>query len=186
MNVGLISSRYARALLLYVQESGDGEAVRAQAEKIVAIWSGRPEFRRALADAGGVSLKEKMDLLRAALAPEAISPSLETFLELVARKGRLPVLGLILHGFVDRWYRSQGIRFASMVTASEPPKWLEDKIIRTASEMTRSEVRLDKKVDPSILGGIIFTVDGYRIDASVRRQLETLRTEFIDKNKRIV
>ena len=186
MNIGLISSRYAQALLLLVQERGDGEAVCAQAQRLVAAVSAHPEIRRVLSDAGGVSPARKMDLLRAVLDPDPVEPSLQRFLDLLARKGRLPLVQQILHGFVDRWYRSQGILFASMVTAAPAPPTLREKIRQATSDLTRSQVRLEEKVDPSILGGIVLTVDGYRIDASVRRQLDTLRTEFTDKNKRIV
>lgn len=52
--------------------------------------------------------------------------------------------------------------------------------------MTGGEVRLEEKADPDIIGGLVLTVGDYRLDASVRGQLETLRKEFIDKNKRIV
>ena len=38
------------------------------------------------------------------------------------------------------------------------------------------EVILREKVDPSIIGGIIISTHGHRIDASIASQLETART----------
>jgi F-type H+-transporting ATPase subunit delta len=41
-------------------------------------------------------------------------------------------------------------------------------------------------VDPKILGGFIFEIDDYRLDASVATQFEKIKKQFIEKNKRIV
>lgn len=186
MNDGLIASRYARALLLYVEEQGDGERVVGQAGRLVAAISASSQLRSLLSDPSGVSSREKMDLLRSALSPEPPAPALERFLELVLRSGRMPLIRLILKDFTIRYYRSRGILTATLVTATEASDALEEKIRRAAGRMTRSQVRIEKTVDPAILGGFILTVDGSRCDASLRRQLQTLRSEFTQKNKRIV
>ena len=39
---------------------------------------------------------------------------------------------------------------------------------------------------PDLIGGFIFTINDLRIDASIRRQLDTLKKQFIEKNRRIV
>ena len=41
-------------------------------------------------------------------------------------------------------------------------------------------------VDPQLIGGFVFELDGYRLDASVRTRLEKIRQCLVDDNSRIV
>jgi len=41
-------------------------------------------------------------------------------------------------------------------------------------------------VDPEILGGFIFGIDTYRLDASVATQLKRVKTQFMDKNRKSI
>ena len=186
MNTGIISSRYARALLKFVDSNGGGETVCAQAKKLEAAISAVPEFGLILADARAVEPSRKFVLLKTALEPEDMDPGLEKFLKLVLKNGRIRDIRLILHSFVDMYYRSKGIRFATLTTAVPAGPEFGEKIRARVAELTGGEVRLEEKTDPDIIGGLLLTVGDYRLDASVRGQLETLRKEFIDKNKRIV
>ena len=43
-----------------------------------------------------------------------------------------------------------------------------------------------EKIDPEILGGFVFEMDGYRLDASVESQFRRIRRQLIEKNNRIV
>ena len=45
---------------------------------------------------------------------------------------------------------------------------------------------IETEVDPALIGGYRVEVDGLMMDASVRRQLQILKREFIEKSNRIV
>ena len=45
---------------------------------------------------------------------------------------------------------------------------------------------LETEVDPELIGGYRVEVDGKMLDATVRRQLQVLRRDFIEKTNRIV
>ena len=47
-------------------------------------------------------------------------------------------------------------------------------------------MQLEEKVDPDIIGGFIFELDGYRLDASVENHLSRIRRQLVEKNNRIV
>ena len=52
---------------------------------------------------------------------------------------------------------------------------------------TRSrEVRLRRETDPSLIGGFVLRFDDLLVDASLVRQLDTLRRGFGNKQNRIV
>ena len=48
------------------------------------------------------------------------------------------------------------------------------------------EVLLETSVDPDLVGGFTLEVGDYLLDASVRRQIETIRRQFVISNNRIV
>ena len=47
-------------------------------------------------------------------------------------------------------------------------------------------MQLDVDVEPEILGGFVFELDGYRVDASVENHLAQIRRKLIEPNNRIV
>ena len=47
-------------------------------------------------------------------------------------------------------------------------------------------VVLETSVNPDIIGGFVFEIDDYILDASVRSSIEKIRRELIEKNNRIV
>ncbi len=184
MDGGLIASRYAKALLKFVTDD-DGGKVCAQAETIERALDEIPKFRRVLDDPEDMTCGQKLSLLKAALGDEAMEPKLETFLALVLRNRRVPELRFILHSFVDKYYLSKKVRFGRLVTASAAPG-LSEKLKNIFSRETGFDVVIEEKIDPSIIGGFVFSLGGTRVDASVARQIETLRQQFIEKNRRIV
>lgn len=186
MNTGIIASRYAKALLRYVIANGDAERVCAQAAVLERALGEVPALRKVVADPAGISAQEKLGLLQAALDGQTMAPALERFLVLVQDGGRLGDLRLILHDFSVLYRRSQGIHLAEIVTAVPLSDEMRENLRQAISRQTGGQVELQEKVDPSLIAGLVVTVDGYRADTSVRTQLQALRTHFIKQNKRIV
>ena len=176
MNTGIIASRYADALLKYVKETGEGEVVCRQTEILEEALRTSPELVRFL---------ESPALLQKALGEEKTTASLEKFLLLVIRQDRIPYLRYILHYFRMRWCESIGVSPAKLVVSTPSPE-LEERIKGIFNDFTGRKLELKTSVDPSIIGGFIFEVADKRIDASISRQLEELRREFIEKNGRVV
>lgn len=155
MNTGAIASRYAKALLKLVDETGRGEQVCAQ-------------VRLMLADPDSI--------------PSDLEPDLCRFVALVKSKGRENYLKLILHSFVSLYDREHGIRVAHLTTAVPAPE-LEEQL---RGVLKGCRLVFDTKVDPSIVGGFVLVVDDLMMDASVKRQLDLIRSQFIERNRRIV
>jgi F-type H+-transporting ATPase subunit delta len=111
---------------------------------------------------------------------------LERFIRLMMANGRTDLLPLTLRDFVDRYRRSIGIRKASLKVAVPPPESLLERLKALVRERTGCEAQIDVEVDPSLIGGFVFDIDDAMIDKSVSRQLELIRLQFIEKNRRIV
>lgn len=185
MNTGIIASRYADALLKYVKETGEGEVVYRQAEILEEALRTSPELVRFLESPALPQVSRKVDILKKALGDGKMAPSLERFLLLVIRQDRISYLRYILHYFKMRWCDSIGVSLARLVV-STPSQELEERIKNIFNDFTGRKLELKTSVDPSIIGGFIFEVADRRIDASISRQLEELRRQFMEKNARIV
>ena len=53
-----------------------------------------------------------------------------------------------------------------------------EKILAEVAKLHDGEVDLKETVDPTLLGGYILTLDDKQIDASLKRQLSTLRRKL--------
>lgn len=184
MNTGIISSRYAKALLLYLGDAPDTQAVYDQAQMLEKALGALPQFGQALSSPADIDDAAKMDLLREAVG-EKMDPRLERFLSMVLTKGRSSYLQLILHAFREQYLKEKHILVARLVTAVPAPA-LQEKLSAILREKTGCDIRFEAEVDPDLIGGFVLEVDGFRVDAAVSSQLEELRKQFVRKNKRIV
>lgn len=209
MNTGIIATRYATALLKLVEETGSGETVAAQVQAIEKALDEVPDFRRAVVDPA-VAPAKKIALFEAALSSVAesvegisLAPDLRKFLELLIRNGRIGDVRLIFTTFVTEYYRARHIKRAKLVVAdpallnpeptpsdrelAEPLRPTLDVRLRDLIEkQTGCKLILKTEVNPSLIGGFVFEVEDTVLDASVSRQLDIIRSQFIEKNRRIV
>lgn len=206
MNTGIIATRYATALLKLVEETGSGELVAAQVQVIEKALDEVPDFRRAVDDPA-VAAVQKISLFEASLK-DSMAQELHKFLELLIRNGRIGDVRLVLTTFVTEYYRSRHIKRARLVVAdpalldpeptpSDPVPVegslrqaqrpaLESRLRELIGKETGCELLLETKVDPSLIGGFVSEVEDMILDASVSRQLDVIRHQFIEKNRRIV
>ena len=185
MNDSIIRTRYADALVKYVRETGNGESVCVQAEKLARVLGEVPDLSRMIAAKDVVSPARKQELLHAALG-EPMTPELDRFIDLLIENGRIGALRMILLDFGDRYRRSIGIRKAHLKVAVPPPEGLLTRLKALVKERTGDEADIEVEVDPDLIGGFVFDIDDALIDKSVAHKLEIIRLQFIEKNRRIV
>lgn len=186
MNRSIVITRYARALVKYVQESGQGAIVVSEAQVLVRAIHSIPELRRMITAADDVvSPFDKKKLLQSALG-NRMSQELSRFLTLLNRNGRMDLVEEILRDYIDLYHRSIGIRKAHLTTVEEPSERLLQRLKALVKQKTGDDVIIEVDVDPSLIGGFVFDIDDYLLDASVKRQLELIREQFIERNRRII
>lgn len=214
MNTGIIATRYATALLKLVEETGSGETVAAQVQAIEKALDEVPDFRRAVVDPA-VAPAKKLALFEAALPSLAaepvegtsrpnqslrqtrrpveatsLAPELRKFLELLIRNGRIGDVRLTFTTFIIEYYRSRHIKRARLVVADSAllnlGSTLESRLRDLIEKQTGCRLILKTEVNPSLIGGFVFEVEDTVLDASVSRQLDIIRRQFMEKNRRIV
>lgn len=186
MNRSIVITRYATALVKYARESGHGARVCSEAETLMKAIGSVPELRRMVTAADDVVTPfEKKKLLQSALG-NLLSTEMSRFLTLLNQNGRMNLVEDIMRDFVDVYYRSIGIRKAHLITTREPSEYFLQRLKALVKSKTGEDVMIEVEVDPDIVGGFIVDLDDYLLDASVRRQLDLIREQFIEKNRRII
>ena len=186
MNRSIVITRYALALVKYCQETSQGEVVCSEAEALEKALHTVPELRRMVTAADDVvSPFDKKKLLQTALG-NRMSQELSRFLTLLNKNSRMDLVEDILRDFVTIYRRGIGIRKAHLVTATEPSERLLQRLKALVKQKTGDDVIIEVEVDPSIIGGFVFDIDEYLLDASIKHQLDQIRQQFIEKNRRII
>ena len=101
------------------------------------------------------------------------------FLVLVAEKNRINILNNITENILKLIDDKRGIIKASVTTAIEISDKEKNMITDTLKKYTGKKIQADYSIDNSIKGGFIAVVDDKIIDASIERQLELLKEQFI-------
>ena len=158
MNTGVISTRYARALLRLTTDNGSADAVYAQ-------------IRAMLVNPDSI--------------PSPLQPDLHEFVSLLVDNHREQYLKFIFNSYVSLYLKQNNMKLATLTTAAPCPG-LEQKIRDLVKERTGCGLDLTVKTDPSLIGGFKLVVDDLLLDASVSAQLDRLRKQFIDNSSRIV
>lgn len=184
MNTGVFSKRYAKALLDFAVKNGNEEQVYNEVITLAGSFSNVPELRKTV-DNPVLAKNIKLDLLSEAAGGKNISEELKRFFMLVLDAKREKFLQFMAWSFIDQYRESKSILIGKLTTAVENQS-LINYLEEMAGKKTHSHVEIKSEIDPSILGGFIMELDGYRLDASIATQLKKVRQQFVEKNRRIV
>jgi F-type H+-transporting ATPase subunit delta len=176
-----IADVYASALLGAANAAGETLAVLEELESLVSDVLDRfPDFERVLIS-GVISHEERSGVLDRTLGGRA-SPLVLNFLKVVSRRGRMNCLRAI----VDRarkLYQKQLGQVAVEVTTAAPLEVADTQRLRDVLRpLVGGEPTIHARVDPAVIGGMVVRVGDTIYDASVARQLETLRQQMIDRS----
>ena len=185
MYTGLIARRYATALADFAAANGEEQWVYGEVLHLIASYKKDPSIRDILFSPVAPDAV-KLALFRQELDGE-VSRTLDEFISLVLRRRREKYLCFMLHSYVSLHKQRHGILDATLTTAAPVADEEADRIAGLMQTRTRNrEGPLRREPDPSPLGGFVLRFDDLLVDASLARQLDTLRRGFGNKQNRIV
>lgn len=186
MNRAIVVNRYTRALVKFVRDNGHGDIVCSEAEHLLKAFRTLPDLRRMVTAAGDVvSDFDKKKLLQGTL-DNRMSADLSRFVSIVNRNGRMDLVEDILRDFVEMYHRSIGIRRAHLTAVSQPSQHMLQQIRALVKSKTGDDVIFEVEVDPELIGGFVLDLDDYLLDTSVKHQLDRIREQFVERNRRII
>jgi len=170
--------RYAKALMDMSKEEGSFDSVVDDIQTIRATIASSHDLRNFLASPI-IDVRKKAAILREIFGGK-VGVLMDRFIALLTSKGRAVDLKEIVDAFRVLLDRERNIVVAKITTAVELDAAQKERIESKIKEMSGSDVRAEYSVDPSLIGGFSARFGDKMIDASVRHQLERLRTSFIE------
>lgn len=163
---------YATCLLEAAQEAGrvfeDIEGIKDARTAVVKSSQVREFLQNPNVPAANKSAFVKE--IFADLAPEVVS-----VVAVMAERGETKLLGRVAAAYEAAAEKALDMVVVDVTTAVPLDDHLRDVISNKLSADFGHGVRLNEKVDASILGGIIMSTHGKRVDASVKTQLTNAR-----------
>lgn len=174
MDIGIVSVRYAKALLRFATENQEDEAVYTEMENLADAYHQVDMLQTTLLNPA-LPNEQKKQLLAAACTGKApLSLSTRRFIELVIAKKRADLMMFIAHAYITLYRKAKNIikgRLTLPVPVSEKTsKRLQEMMESKSQNHVEFEVRIDKDIQ----GGFILDYDTFRLDASLRTQLKDL------------
>ncbi len=171
---GVYARAYARALhgaaAARHEESGVTEDVLALERQ----WHGSPELRRFCRSHQSGSPRNRARAVEQ-LWGNTFTQAMVFFLAMLARRDHLGLLPLITRQYQKQDDHAQGRSDVRMSFACEPGEEQIDRIRQLVAEACGPVMKVNVRVDPSLIAGVRFSVNDKRVDASLAGRLARLR-----------
>ena len=160
-----VAVRYAQALLDVAIERGVVDGITESFDGIMAAVSGHRNLLIFM-QSPQVRTQEKKDLIESVFA-DRVEPAMLHFLELLLDKDRIMHLAGIHGEYTTLVEIHRGMQRVRVVTAVALAEDLERKLSDKLASLTGKRIILDKKVDPSVIGGVCVTLGDQIIDGTI-------------------
>lgn len=178
MDLGTISSRYARALFSLAKEKGDEARVYQDMKMLADSFSLEPELKGALNNPI-VTAEEKKRLLIAAGGID-VCDLYERFIRLVLSHKRENMLPFIAYIYIHLYRKDKKITRVQFSTAVPVGDEVKQHLLDKLEKETGSTIEFSGHIKPELIGGFRLRIGNYRIDASYLTQLKDIRTRLLE------
>lgn len=168
-----VANRYAAALFGAAEKRGVAEEVLADMESVVGLEQTSVSLQ-AFLDSPSVLDKHKEHMITTILHGRVHELVVQLLL-LMLRKKRSKHFPLVFPAYRSLVEEKLGILSAEVVTAVPLEAETLLRIKAQLEKTTGKKLRMETRVDPSILGGVVAIVGGEVLDSSIRNQLEKIR-----------
>ena len=154
MDIGVISIRYARALLKSATDAKLEDTVYQDMMTVAKSYVDVPALRQTIDNP--MLSKDKKESLLTIAAGEKPCELTKAFIALVLKEDRENVIR------------------GKLTTAARVSAETEQKMRKMVESKTNGTVEFETEVNPDIVGGFILEYDTFRMDASVRSKLNNI------------
>ncbi|MGN1097814.1 MAG: ATP synthase F1 subunit delta, partial [Clostridia bacterium] len=128
-------------------------------------------------DAPQLSMDEKLAAIDKVF--DGCHPYVINTLKLLAESRRCAAFGYMAKQYKKAYNKDHNISDVTAITAVPLSPASEKKLTEKLRKLLGSEIVLTKKVDPSILGGVVIRTEGLQIDGGVKRRLDEIKKEIV-------
>ena len=172
MDIGVISVRYARALLKSATDAKIEADVYKEMQTMAKTYAEVPQLRQTI-DNPMLSKDTKQTLLLTAVGEKPCELT-KAFISLVLKEDRENVMQFIANSYVTLYRQQKNVIRGRLITAAAVSPATEQKMRQMVESKTNGTVEFETEVNPDIIGGFILEYDTYRMDASVKWKLNSI------------
>jgi F-type H+-transporting ATPase subunit delta len=173
-NVSGMAGRYATALFELALEERVIDTVKADLERFDALIGESADLRR-LVRSPAFTAETQARALAAVLEQASIGGLAARFLQIVSWNRRLFAVQDMIKAFRALVAEHKGEVSAEVTLAERPSAQHLDAIKSALNAVTKKDVQVDVKVDPSIIGGLIVKLGSRMVDSSLRTKLNSIK-----------
>ena len=167
--------RYAKAIFEIAKEENSIDSVFRDMKTVEILCNSSHDFKNLLSNSQ-ISYNEKKTAILS-LIKDHNSLTIK-LLDLLIQNKRVYIVNDIANSFIQLYNSHNDIKEAVVITASPIDKDLEEKILSKINISDLKSINLKNIVNPEILGGFIIRFDGKEYNASVKQNLNNLKTQL--------
>ncbi|MGH9349020.1 MAG: ATP synthase F1 subunit delta [Vicinamibacterales bacterium] len=171
------ANRYAKALLDVAIKEADPVLAETDLAAFATLFATHDDLRRALTNPV-VPAQAKRTVVEQLVARLTPSPPVAKLMLLLAERDRLEILPDLLTAYRNRLMDHQNVVRAEVVTAAPLAEDRVATVRQKLAAITGRTVRLDARVDPSIVGGLVARVGTVVYDGSIATHLAKMRARL--------
>jgi len=171
------AGRYARALLGLALERSELDSLDAALLQLRELVDKNPAIMHVILNST-IQENEKDAFLNKILIGND-SKLLGNFLKLLIKKRRFQDFAAIQERFHKLVEKEKGLLEVTAISAVPLSAGSEEKLIAMLTRKLKATIRLSRKVDKRLIGGIIIRFEGREIDASFKSALTELRQRLV-------
>jgi len=176
MDIGVISVRYARALLKSATDAKLEDQVYQEMNAVAKSYIEVPALRQTIDNP--MLSKEKKQMLLETAAGGHPSQLCRTFISLVLKEDRENVMQFMANSYITLYRKQKNVIRGKLTTAARVSVQTEQKMRQMVESQTNGIVEFESEINPDIIGGFILEYDTYRMDASVKTKLNNILNTF--------
>jgi len=154
MDIGVISNRYAKALLAFANENNAEDATYQNMQILKDSYLQVPELRYTV-DSPLLTLEIKHKVICEAAGGE-VTQEFSRFVWLVLKEKREKFLQFMVHAFISIYRKQKNISMGRLTTAYPIMDEVVSRIRKLVVDETKGTVEFSTKTDPGLIGGFIF------------------------------
>lgn len=177
MDLGTISSRYARALFSLAKEKGQADAVYEDIKMLNTSFTLAPTLKTALSNP--IVPAEKKEKLLIEAGGKDTSELYKRFIRLILNHRRESCLQFITYIYIHLYRKDKRITRILFSSAAPVSKETEKHLIEKLQQETGNIIEFSGEVKPALIGGFRLRMGNYRLDASYAGRLRDIRERLL-------
>ncbi|MEZ5932702.1 MAG: F0F1 ATP synthase subunit delta [Alphaproteobacteria bacterium] len=168
-----LAGRYAGALFDLAKEQEVLDQVQEDLAGVKGLLAESADFTR-LIESPAISKDDQVKALTAVAEKAGLADLTKKFLGLLAAKRRAFALPGVIDAYDALLADEKGLVQAEVISAVELTEAQAEDVQKNISKSVGKTVTMTRRVDPSLLGGLVVRVGSRMIDASLKTKLHQL------------